>query len=93
MRGVPQPVAVPTLIHAVPRLVEEGIRSGVSKTADDVLGRRQTWALYAGAAVGGFVAVKSALLIHRERKLDAIEDKLNETLDILEDVSAVAPAH
>jgi hypothetical protein len=87
-----QPVAVPTLVHAVPKLVEQGIRSGVNKTANDLLSH-PTWALYAGAAVGGFVAVKSAFFIHRERKLDAIEGKLDETLDVLEDVSVDAPAH
>ena len=87
-----QPVAVPTLVHAVPRLVEQGIRSGVNKTANDLL-VRPTWALYAGAAVGGFVLVKSAFFIHRERKFDAIEGKLDETLEILEDVPVAAPAH
>jgi hypothetical protein len=64
----------------------------VNKTAHDLLAR-PTWALYAGAAVGGFVVVKSAFFIHRERKLDAIEDKLDETLDVLEDVPLDAPAH
>jgi hypothetical protein len=89
---VAQPVALPTLIQTVPLLVEQGIRSGVSKTANDVLAR-PTWALYAGAAVGGFVLVRSAFFIHRERKFDAIESKLDETLDKLDDVSVDAPAH
>jgi hypothetical protein len=88
---VSQPIAVPTLVHAVPRLVERGIRSGVKSTANDLLAR-PTWALFAGAAVGGFVLVKSAFFIHRERKFDAIEGKLDETLDRLEDISVDAPA-
>ena len=86
-----QPVKVPTLVQAVPRLVEEGIRSGVRNTANDVISR-PTWALFAGAAVGGFVLAKSAFFIHRERKFDAIESKLDETLEKLEDVSVNAPA-
>jgi len=31
------------------------------------------------------VAVKSAFFIRRERRLDAIESKLDETLDVLEE--------
>jgi hypothetical protein len=64
----------------------------VSKTANDLLAHPK-WALYAGAAVGGFALVKSAFFIHRERKFDAIEGKLDETLDRLEEVSVDAAAH
>jgi hypothetical protein len=77
---------LPTLVHAVPRLVEKGIASGVKNTANDALAR-PAWALYAGAALGGFVLIKSLFFVRRERKFEAIEGKLDETLDRLEDVS------
>ena len=79
-----RPVSLPTLVNAVPGLAERGIRRGVRNTAHD-LRAHPKWALYAGAAVGGYVAVKSAFFIRRERRLDAIESKLDETLDVLEE--------